>query len=343
MKSDSHAKQPNSAVPGWYAALSQFDKISHRKAIWQLVNTLIPYLMVWGLSIAVIKMDISRWFLVPLWILGAGFLVRIFIFFHDCTHRSFFRSRKANSVVGHILGALTFTAYHQWRKAHWRHHATAGDLDRRGAGDVWTMTLEEYQAAGKKQKLAYRLYRNPFIMLVLGPAYSFLIKQRFFTRNAGRDEKKSVLITNLIILAIMVSAYFTIGLGSYLLIQIPAFLLAGSAGIWLFYVQHQYEDVYWANHTEWDPMKAALDGSSYFKLPGILRWFSGNIGFHHIHHLIPSTPNYNLPRIWKRVPEMQKANTITLWQSFKLFNLHVWDEAEKKLKSFRAVKRVSPA
>jgi omega-6 fatty acid desaturase (delta-12 desaturase) len=268
----------------------------------------------------------------------SGLFVRIFIFFHDCGHGSFFASRQTNKILGYITGILTFTPYEDWRHAHAVHHATAADLDRRGVGDLWTMTVEEYLASSNRKRLAYRIYRNPFIMFGLGPTVVFLITQRLPHKGAGRRERQSVWITNGAILAILVLAHLTIGLRTYLLIQIPIILIAGAAGIWLFYVQHQYEGVYWARHEEWDPVKAALRGSSYYKLPKVLQWFTGNIGLHHIHHLRPRVPNYHLQQCYDELSVMQTVDALTLRRSINSLWLKLWDEDHQKMISFRTLK-----
>jgi omega-6 fatty acid desaturase (delta-12 desaturase) len=284
-----------------------------------------------------IKSGIPYWITLALAIVAAGLLVRIFILFHDCGHGSFFSSPKANEILGYISGILTFTPYHSWRTSHARHHATAGNLDRRGSGDVWTMTVEEFKAAPRHVRLGYRLFRNPVILLGLGPAGSFLLAQRFSHKGAKRRERVSVLITNLAILAIIVLASLTIGFWTYVAIQLPIILIGGALGIWLFYVQHQYEGVYWARQGTWDPFKAAMEGSSYYKLPRILQWFTGNIGLHHIHHLRPRIPNYNLQPCYDAIPAMRDVEPLTIRQSLKSLGLNLWDEDQGALVSFRSL------
>ncbi len=322
----------------WYRALSKYEKPDFRKATWQLINTILPYLGLWVLMTFMVRRGFSYGLILPLVVVASGLLVRIFIFFHDCTHDSFFTSRRANRIVGYLCGILTFTPYENWRHPHVVHHATGGDLDRRGDGDVWTMTVEEFLAAARWKKIVYRLYRNPFVLFVLIPLVKFLIVHRFPNTEAGKQERFSVTLTNLAILAIIGLASFTIGLRAYLLIQVPIITLAGAVGIWLFYVQHQYEGVYWERHESWDPVQAALAGSSYYKLPTLLQWFSGNIGLHHIHHLRPRIPNYNLQRCLEEVPALQAVEPLTLRRSLKSMFLHLWDEQQHKLISFRALK-----
>jgi omega-6 fatty acid desaturase (delta-12 desaturase) len=319
-------------------SLSEYSQASSWKAIWQLLNTLTPYFALWGLMVYLLQHGYSYWVVVPFAALAACFLVRIFIFFHDCCHGSFFSSRRWNRIVGYVTGVLTFTPFEAWQKSHATHHATAGDLDRRGVGDVWTMTVDEYMAASKSKRFLYRLFRNPFIMFGLIPVLLFVIYYRFSEKGAEKKERQSVIVTNLAILVILLAAYLTIGLRLYFLIQIPVMTLAGTMGVWLFYVQHQYENVYWSHHEKWDPFKAGLQGSSYYRLPSVLQWLTGNIGLHHIHHIRPRIPNYNLQRCYSNTPVFQEIEPITLGTSLKSLWLKLWDEKRQKLVSFRSLK-----
>ena len=261
-------------------------------------------------------------------------MVRIFIFFHDCCHGSFFTSRWANTILGYVSGIVAFTAFEDWKFAHNSHHATAGDLDRRGVGDIWTMTKEEYLAAPAGKRLRYRFYRNPFILFGPGAALLFLFIQRFPSKGAGKKERRSVLFTNLALLFVFIVASLTIGFQTYVLIQLPIILLGGTCGLLLFYVQHQFEDVYWARHDGWDPVRVALQGSSYLKLPKVLQWFTGNIGLHHIHHVRPNIPNYNLQQCYDAIPAFQSVKPITIQTSFSLLRLAVYDETQQKMVRF---------
>lgn len=325
----------------WYRALSRYEKPNHLKAIWQLLDTFIPYIALWILMICMIRHGVSYWLTLPLIVVAAGLLVRIFIFFHDCGHGSFFASRKANQIVGYISGVLTFTPYEDWRHQHAEHHATASDLDHRGTGDIWTLTVEEYLAASTWKKLTYRFFRNPFVLFVLGPPILFLIAHRIPRKEDKKRERRSVHYTNLAILGILVIASVTIGLRTYLLIQLPIMAVAGAIGVWMFYVQHQFEKDYWARHEDWDPVRAALDGSSYYKLPKVLQWFTGNIGLHHIHHLRPRIPNYNLQKCLDEIPALQAVEPLTLRRSLKSICLNLWDEANGRMVSFRSIARRS--
>ena len=263
--------------------------------------------------------------------------MRLFIIFHDCCHGSFFPSRRANRIVGYITGVFILTPFDQWQRSHSEHHATAGDLDRRGVGDVWTLTTDEYLAATGPKRLFYRVFRNPFIMFGIGPAFIFVFGNRVFGPGASKRERFSVYFTNAAIVAALVVAYLTIGLPTLLWVQLPTTLLAGAVGVWLFYVQHQFEDVYWAHHEEWDPMRAALEGSSYYKLPKVLQWFTGSIGLHHIHHVQPRIPCYNLQRCQDAVPVFQAVPPLTLRRSLDSLGLRLLDESNRRMVSWRRV------
>jgi len=278
---------------------------------------------------------ISWWLTVPLAILAVGFLVRIFIIFHDCGHGSFFKSQRANHILGTITGFLTFTPYFHWRWEHSVHHATSGDLDRRGTGDVWTLTVQEYLESSRWKRFAYRLARNPIILFVIAPLFLFLIRERFVTDGAGKKERRSVYLTNGALAAMVLALCMAFGWEAYLIIQLIVVGVGTSVGVWLFYVQHQFEGVYWERSDQWDYTTAALKGSSFYKLPKILQWFSGNIGFHHIHHLSPRIPNYHLEKCHEAEPLFQTVKPVTLWSSLKSFTFRLWDEKERRLVGFR--------
>ena len=275
-------------------SVSTFAKPDTVVGVRQLLNTLLPFLLLWFLAYQ--SLSLSAWLAVPLAMIAGGFVVRMFIIFHDCTHGSFFKSQKANRIVGTISGIITLFPFEKWKREHNIHHATSGNLDKRGTGDIWVMTVEEYAEASFWGRLAYRLYRNPIVMFGLGPIYLFLIANRFNRKEAKRKERMSTYITNVSIVAIYSILILAIGWEAFLIIQLPILYVAGSLGIWLFYVQHQFEDSYYEDETEWDFVKAAVDGSSYYKLPKILQWVSGSIGYHHVHHLSPRVPNYHLEK-----------------------------------------------
>lgn len=331
---------PKPAVPRWKQIVARYEQPALWHSLWQLINTLLPYAALWYLMY--LSLGVSYWLTGALALLAAGFQVRVFIIFHDCGHGSFFKSKQANNVLGFITGVLSFTPYFHWRWEHALHHATAGDLDRRGAGDMWTLTVQEYLEASRWKRFAYRLARNPVILFVLAPVFLFTIRQRFASSRAPRRERRSVYWTNLGVLAMVAGLSWLFGLKTYLLLQIGVFGLAGAAGVWLFYVQHQFEGVYWERRPEWDYCAAALHGSSFYKLPKVLQWFSGNIGFHHIHHLSPRIPNYNLERCHRAEPLFQTVKPVTLFASFRALTFRLWDEQRRKLVGFRVVKNQSP-
>jgi acyl-lipid omega-6 desaturase (Delta-12 desaturase) len=325
------------AAPAWKKIVAKYQKAAVWPGIWQLTNTLVPYAALWCLIYFSLKL--SWWLAIPLAILAGGFLVRTFIISHDCGHGSFFPSRKANEIVGFITGVITFTPFHQWRWEHSVHHSTSGDLDRRGMGDIWTLTVQEYLEASRWQRFAYRLARNPFILFGLAPLYVFLVKHRIPSPKAGQRERMSVWWTNLAIVSIAAGMSWIFGLKAYLLLQVLMVMLAGSVGIWLFYVQHQFEGAYWQRSEDWDYSTAALKGSSFYKLPKVLQWFSGNIGFHHIHHLSPRIPNYHLEKCHKAEPLFQTVKPVTLFSSLRSFTFRLWDEKQQRLVGYSALRK----
>jgi omega-6 fatty acid desaturase (delta-12 desaturase) len=320
----------------WKQIVARYQKPSARRAIWQLVNTLVPYAGLWCLMY--FTRSVSWWLTVPLAVLAGAILVRTFIIFHDCGHGSFFQSAKANHILGAITGVLTFTPYYHWRWQHAIHHSSAGDLDRRGTGDVWTLTVQEYLESSRWRRFAYRLARNPVVLFIIAPLFLFLIQQRAPSLKAPARERYSVYWTNLALACMAAGLIAIFGLKAYLIIQLTALVTAGAVGVWLFYVQHQFEGVYWERSEQWDYAEAALKGSSFYKLPKVLQWFSGNIGFHHIHHLSPKIANYHLERCHRSEPLFQTVKPITLFSSFRSLNFRLWDERRRKLVSFRALK-----
>jgi acyl-lipid omega-6 desaturase (Delta-12 desaturase) len=313
-----------------YSLVEPFVQPRWSRAMTAVADSFIPYF-----ALSVLMVIAARrahpWLALALAPAAAGFLVRIFIIFHDCCHGSFLSSRRANRIVGYAAGLLTWTPFDLWQRAHAEHHATVGDLDRRGAGDIWTLTVDEYLAASRWKRVSYRVFRNPFILLGVGPALVFVVRNRFCPARATRRERQSVYVTNAGLGAVLIGAHLTIGLPALLLTQLPTLLLAGGAGVWLFYVQHQFEGVYWSRRTAWDPLKAALEGSSYYKLPGILRWFTGNIGLHHIHHVQPRVPFYNLPRCQAAVQAFRDVQPLTIRRSLHSLRLRLLDEANQRL------------
>lgn len=303
------------------------------RSIWQIANTFIPYVALWVLI--VYSLSVSYWITAFLIVLAAGFLVRLFIIFHDCGHGSFFKSERANKVVGMLFGTLAFTPYYKWHKLHMMHHATVGNLDKRGLGDVWTMTKEEYENSSKKKRLYYRLYRHPVTMFGIGTLYVFLIQNRTTKKDMSKQEKLNVHFTTATLLLFFVGMSLVIGVIPFLIIQLSIIYIAGIVGFWLFYLQHQYEDVSWVRNKEWNYRTIALTGSSFVKFPKLLQWFSGNIGFHHIHHINPRIPNYNLPRCFKENSVFSNVKPVTFLASFKTLRLRLWDEKNQKLVGYR--------
>jgi acyl-lipid omega-6 desaturase (Delta-12 desaturase) len=317
----------------WKAIVERYQKPSTGRGMWQVINTMVPYTALWVLMYFTVH--ISWWLTIPIAVFAGAFLVRVFIIFHDCGHGSFFKSQRANHIVGTLAGVLTFTPYFHWRWEHAVHHATSGDLDRRGTGDVWTLTVQEYLESSRWKRFAYRLARNPVILFVIAPLFMFVVRERFVTSGAGKKERRSVYLTNACLAAMVLSLSLVYGWQAYLILQVVVFGVAASAGVWLFYVQHQFEGVYWERSEEWDYATAALQGSSFYKLPKVLQWFSGNIGFHHIHHLSPRIPNYHLEKCHKSEPLFQTVKPVTLWSSLKSFTFRLWDEQERKLVGYR--------
>ena len=340
MDTKSPMADPQSERSDCIAITDKYQQPDLIRSVWQLFNSIVPFVVIWYLMYR--SLEISYLITLLLAIPAAGFLVRIFIIFHDCGHGSFFKSKRANQIVGFVTGVMTLSPFHQWSHDHAVHHATAGDLDRRGVGDIWTMTANEYQASGLWQRFWYRIYRNPVFMLGFGGIFLFLIKNRFPSKGARRREFYSVIWTNVAIAALIVVLGFSVGFINLLLVHAPLMFLASIAGIWLFYVQHQFETVYWDNSTEWSFVKAALDGSSFYKLPRILQWFTGNIGFHHIHHLSPRIPNYKLEKCHRENSVFQQTPPITLLKSLESLRFRVWDEDSKKLISFRHLQQAQP-
>jgi omega-6 fatty acid desaturase (delta-12 desaturase) len=319
----------------WKQLVAAYQSADPKRSLWQLVNSVVPYLALWYVAYRLLA--VSFWLALPVIVLAAGFMVRVFIIFHDCGHGSFFRSRLANDVVGYVTGILTFTPYDDWKNEHARHHATAGDLDRRGAGDVWTMTVTEYRAASFWQRLAYRFYREPFVMLGLGPLYTFVIKQRIPRRANGVRGIVSVVVTDVALAVVFGLLFATAGVTSTLLVTLPLIAIAGAGGIFLFYVQHQFQGVYWERHERRDFVAVAMRGSSHYALPRVLQWFAGNIGFHHIHHLSSRIPNYRLPKAHREQPLFQQAPRLSLRSSLRSLRLHLYDEASRRMVGFHEV------
>jgi len=320
--------------------LAPYKRADDRKALFQLVTTAALFAGMWFLMWR--SLAGPYWLTLLLALPTAGLSIRLFIFQHDCGHGSFFSTRRANDAVGRVLGVVTLIPYTYWRRTHAIHHATAGNLDRREFGDVATLTVKEYLARPWHRRIAYRLYRNSLVLFFIGPAYQFILKNRFpfDTPREWKREWRSVMLTNLALAGVVAVAWATIGIGSFIAVQLPITLIAGTVGIWLFYIQHQFEDTYWESGDGWSFHSAGLEGSSFYDLPKVLHWFTGNIGYHHIHHLSSKIPNYRLRQCMIENPELQDAPRLTLWQSFKCARLKLWDEELRRLVTFRRLRQL---
>jgi len=328
----------------WTKILARYRQPSYTRSIIEIVITLVPLVALWVLTWAALK--VSFWLALLIAVPAAGFLVRLFMIQHDCGHGSFFRHRLANDWVGRVIGVLTLTPYDFWRRTHAIHHATSGDLDRRGIGDVDTLTVREYLALSRWGRLRYRIYRHPAVLFGFGPAYLFLLQQRLpvgLMRGAGWTPWLSTQATNFAIAAIAALLIWLIGVKAFLLVHLPIMLIAASIGVWLFYVQHQFEDTLWARNREWSLHEAAMHGSSHYDLPPVLRWFTANIGMHHIHHLSSQIPYYRLPRALRDHPELRDISRLTLMDSLRCVRLALWDESRQQLVSFREMRRANKA
>jgi omega-6 fatty acid desaturase (delta-12 desaturase) len=322
----------------WNQILAPYKRPDLLRSLFQLVSTSLLMVAAWVLMVQ--SLSVSYWLTLLLALPAAGLQVRLFIIQHDCGHGSFFRSAKANNAVGFLLGVVTLTPYHYWRRTHAIHHATSGDLDHREYGDIKTLTVREYRALSRWSKLAYRMYRSMLVLLVVGPVFQFVLKHRFplDAPFEWKKEWRSIWGTNLLLAAVVTAFALTLGLGTFLLIWTPIFLISSAAGIWLFYVQHQFEDTYWEDNEHWEYHRAGLEGSSYFDLPRVLHWFTGNIGYHHIHHLSSRVPNYLLRRCMEENEELQQATRLTLLGSLKCARLKLWDEDSRQMVGWSALR-----
>jgi omega-6 fatty acid desaturase (delta-12 desaturase) len=316
----------------WKAAVAHYATPSRSRTVLDIVTSVVPYL---ALLIAMyVLLDVSVALALALAPLAAGFLLRTFIVFHDCTHGSLFETKAANRRLGTFLGLLLYTPFESWRHSHAVHHATAGDLDRRGVGDVPTLTVAEYNARTPRGRMAYRLFRNPLVMFGLGPILTVVIMPRLVPKDARPRLRRSIIRTNVAVAVIVIGLCLLMGWWQYLIVQWPVAWLAASAGIFLFYVQHQFEDVYWENSDNWDYADAAIRGSSFLKLPPVLRYFTGNIGFHHVHHLSARIPNYNLRRAHEELDVFSGVPTLTIADGVRATRLKLWDERRGRLVTF---------
>lgn len=335
--SQSHSP-PSTSSKRWTALLARYREPSLRRSLFEIAVTLGPFVALW---LAMwFALDVGYWLTLLLAIPTAAFLVRLFMIQHDCSHDAFFGSRSANVWVGRVLGVLTLTPFDAWRRSHSHHHASSGNLDQRGIGDVTTLTVEEYRSSSLWARLAYRAYRHPLVMFGIGPAYLFLLQHRLpvgLMTGHGLSPWISAMGTNAAILSVSLVLMALIGPATFLMIHLPVAVLAGSAGVWLFYVQHQFEETTWARSPEWTHAEAALHGSSHYVLPPPLRWLSANIGAHHIHHLSSRIPFYRLPEVLRDYPELNDIGRLTLRQSLGCVRLVLWDDAERRLVTFASL------
>ena len=320
----------------WTQILIRYREPSRVRSVIELAITALPLVALWTAAWLIYSLG-YWWASLLLAIPASGFLVRLFMIQHDCGHGAFFPNKWANDWVGRVIGVLTMTPYDFWRRTHAIHHATSGNLDRRGIGDVDTLTVREYLSRSRWGRLKYRLYRNPLVLFGLGPAYLFLIRQRlpFGLMRVGWQPWISTQATNAAITLIAAVLIWLIGVKAFFLVHLPIMLLAATFGVWLFYVQHQFEDTFWNENRDWNLHQAALHGSSHYDLPPLLRWFTANIGIHHVHHLCSRIPYYRLPRALRDHPELRDIGRLTLLQSFRCVRLVLWDEAQRRLVSFR--------
>ncbi len=321
------------ATAEWREAAPRYTRPELRAALVDLATSVVPFLLLWVVMYQLLA--VSYLLVLAISIPAAGFLVRTFIVFHDCTHGSFLPSRRWNTWFGRFTGLLVFAPFRAWQHEHAVHHATAGDLDRRGEGDVPTLTIAEYRAMPIHQRVGYRLFRNPLIMFTIGPVFAMIIKPRLIERDARPRLRHSVYLTNVALAITLTALGFWLGFGKFWLVEGPSALLAGSAGVWLFYVQHQFEDVYWESSGDWSYADAALRGSSYLRLPKVLQYFTGNIGLHHVHHLSAHVPNYKLQAAHDENEIFKTVPILSLWDGLRATRLKVYDEDARRLLTWR--------
>jgi acyl-lipid omega-6 desaturase (Delta-12 desaturase) len=331
---------PNpSKRPVWQESLAAYAHPSLSRSLLDIATSAVPYLALSALMYVTLR--VSPLLSMLLALAQAGFLVRTFVVFHDCAHGSLLPSRRANAHLGRLLGLLVLSPFRRWRHDHAVHHASSGDLERRGVGDIVTLTVREYRRRSWRGRLSYRLIRNPLVMFGLGPVFAMIIGPRLVARSARPQMRDSVLATDIALVGLFGGLCLLIGWKDFLLIWAPGALMAGSVGIWLFYVQHQFEDAYWQSTKDWNYAEAALRGSSYLKLPKVLQFFTGNIGLHHVHHLNARIPNYNLQRAHDANPLLHSVPTLSLRNGLQAVRLKLWDEERRKLVTF-AQARVKP-
>lgn len=330
------ATSPAQEAKAWMQRLSSYRATNTWRSLFELAVTFGPFVIAWALLAVAVHFD-QLWLYALLLLPAGGLLVRLFMIQHDCGHGSFLRRRWSNDWIGRAIGILTLTPYDHWRQAHAVHHATSGNLDQRGVGDIDTLTVREYWALSWRRRLLYRLYRNPLVMFGIGPFYMFVLQNRlpFGAMRKGWMPWVSTMATNAAIFVAAALLISAMGVGPFLLVHLPIVALGATAGVWLFYIQHQYEGTLWDKDDDWNAHEAALHGSSHYDLPAILRWFTGNIGIHHVHHLSSRIPFYRLREVLRDHPELRDVGRLTLWQSFRCVRLVLWDEEKRRMVTFR--------
>ena len=334
---------PAEAARNWVQILAKYRDPNAARSIFELAVTLVPFVALWALSWWALSVS---WLLtLPLALINGFFLVRIFAIQHDCGHSAFFKNTKVGDWVGRALGVLTLTPYDVWRKVHSHHHSTSGNLDRREMGEIFTLTVDEYASRSWFGKFGYRLYRNPIVLFVLAPGYLFFMQNRLpiGLMRAGFKYWLSAMATNAAIIAALGIIFYFGGLAPLLLIFVPTTLVAATIGVWLFYVQHQFEETHWDGAADWQVHDAALHGSSHYVMPSVLQWVTANIGVHHVHHLYSRIPFYRLTEVLRDHGELAEAQRLTIWESFKSARLHLWDESERRLLTFRQARQLVAA
>jgi len=334
---DTTGGKPRREPPFWRDALARYEQPSLRLSLFDVTTSVVPYVVL-SVLMYVSLGEVTYWATVALAIPTAGFLMRTFIVFHDCTHGSFLPSRRANLWVGRLSGLLVFQPFANWRHNHAVHHGTAGDLARRGTGDIQTLTVDEYSSSSWKRRLGYRLFRNPVVMFGIGPIWSLIIGPRFWSRKMRLRQRRSVIATNLVLAIGFGSIWWFVGFEAWILVQMPTAILAGTAGVWMFYVQHQFEDVYWESSEGWSYADAALRGSSYLKLPKVFQFFTGSIGLHHVHHLSAKVPNYNLQRAHDENAIFHDVPVLTIGDGLHAIRLKVIDPQSGRLLTWNEVR-----
>jgi len=336
-------QEANLPAPGDARALAQslagYRDPSCARSVVEIAITALPFVLLWLLMWA--SLDVGYWLCLLLSVPTAGFLVRLFMIQHDCGHGAFFRRRVVNDWVGRVISVVTLTPYDYWRRTHAIHHAGSGNLDRRGIGDIDMLTVREYLALPRRRRLLYRMYRHPLVIFGIGPSYSFVLRQRLplGLMRSGWQPWASTMATNIAIAIVVALLIWLVGVGPFLLVHLPITFIGASIGVWLFYVQHQFEDSFWDRSENWNFHEAALRGSSHYDLPRVLRWFTANIGLHHVHHLCSRIPYYRLPSVLRDYPQLATTGRLTLLESLKCPRMALWSEEQRRGISFCEMRR----